>query len=99
MVIALTSLLDPNFGGLMHSMRRSGIDVSVIEMDVEPALAPPTDEARSLGRRIWVMERERLRERLASEGIPIAIWRSDEPADVPIARLDQWRTSWRRRLG
>jgi uncharacterized protein (DUF58 family) len=99
MVIALTSLLDPNFGGLMHSMRRSGIDVSVIEMDVEPGLAPPTDEARSLGRRIWVMERERLRERLASEGIPITIWRSDEPADVPIARLDQWRTSWRRRLG
>ena len=42
MVIALTSLLDPEFGGLIHTMRRSGIDVSVIEMDVEPALAPPT---------------------------------------------------------
>ncbi|MEX1126304.1 MAG: DUF58 domain-containing protein [Acidimicrobiia bacterium] len=99
MVIALTSLLDPNLAGLIHSMRRSGIDVSVIEMDVEPALSPPGDEARSLGRRIWSLERERLRDRLASEGIPITIWRSGEPADVPIARLEQWRTSWRRRLG
>jgi uncharacterized protein (DUF58 family) len=99
MVIALTSLLDPNFAGLMHSMRRSGMDVSVIEMDVASTLAPPLDEARSLGRRIWSLERERLRDRLASEGIPITVWRADEPADVPIARLEQWRTSWRRRLG
>ena len=99
MVIALTSLLDPNLGGLMHSMRRSGIDVTVIEMDVDPALSPPADQARSLGRRVWIMERERLRDRLASEGIPITVWRSGEPADVPIARLEQWRTSWRRRLG
>ena len=99
MVIALTSLLDPNLGGLMHSMRRSGIDVTVIEMDVDPALPPPADQARSLGRRVWIMERERLRDRLASEGIPITVWRSGEPADVPIARLEQWRTSWRRRLG
>ena len=99
MVIALTSLLDPNLAGLMHSMRRSGMDVSVIEMDVESVLPPPLDEARSVGRRIWSLERERLRDRLASEGIPITVWRGDEPADVPIARLEQWRTSWRRRLG
>jgi uncharacterized protein (DUF58 family) len=99
MVIALTSLLDPHLAGLVHSMRHSGIDVSVIEIDVEPALSLPTDEARSLGRRIWSLERERLRDRLASEGIPITIWRSGEGADVPIARLEQWRTSWRRRLG
>jgi uncharacterized protein (DUF58 family) len=99
MVIALTSLLDPDFGGLMHTMRRSGIDVSVIEMDVEPALAAPSNEARSIGRRVWVMERERLRDRLASEGVPITVWHADEPADVPIARLEEWRTSWRRRLG
>jgi uncharacterized protein (DUF58 family) len=99
MVIALTSLLDPNLGGLLHTMRHSGIDVSVIEMDVEPVLGPPSDEARSLGRRVWMLERERLRDRLASEGIPITVWRWGEPADVPIARLEQWRTSWRRRLG
>jgi uncharacterized protein (DUF58 family) len=99
MVIALTSLLDPNLAGLMHSLRRSGMDVSVIEMDVGSVLPAPLDEARSVGRRIWTLERERLRDRLASEGIPITVWRGDEPADVPIARLEQWRTSWRRRLG
>jgi uncharacterized protein (DUF58 family) len=71
----------------------------VIEMDVEPALAAPSNEARSIGRRVWVMERERLRDRLASEGVPITVWHAGEPADVPIARLEEWRTSWRRRLG
>ncbi len=99
MVIALTSLLDPNLAGLMHSLRRSGMDVSVIEIDVESVLPPPVDEARSVGRRIWSLERERLRDRLSSVGIPIAVWGGDEPADVPIARLEEWRTSWRRRLG
>ncbi|HLF60453.1 MAG TPA: DUF58 domain-containing protein [Acidimicrobiia bacterium] len=99
MVIALTSLLDPHLAGLVHSLRRSGIDVSVIEVDVETVLSPPSDEARSLGRRIWSLERDRLRDRLAAEGIPITVWHSDESADVPMARLEQWRTSWRRRLG
>jgi uncharacterized protein (DUF58 family) len=96
MVIALTPFMDPSLAGLMHSLRRSGIDVSVIALDVEPALPPPTGQARMLGRRIWAMERDRLRDRLAAEGIPVVLWSSIDPADVPLARLDELRTMWRR---
>ncbi|HSJ85317.1 MAG TPA: DUF58 domain-containing protein [Acidimicrobiia bacterium] len=96
MVIALTTLMDPSLAGLMHTLRRSGIDVSVVALDVDPALPPATGQARSLGRRIWSMERDRLRDRLAGEGIPVVVWRTIDPADVPLARLDEMRTSWRR---
>lgn len=94
-VIALTPLMDPTMAGLIHTLRRSGVDMSVIALDPEPVLPPPEGQARTLGRRIWAMERERLCDRLAGEGVPIAIWRSTEPADVPLARLESWRTSWR----
>ncbi len=99
MVIVLTALIEPNLAGIAHSMRRSGLDVSVIELDVTSLLPPPADTIKGLGRRIWAMDLERLRDRLASEGIPITLWAPDEGPDVPIARLEQWRTSWRRRLG
>jgi len=95
-VIALTPLMDPNMAGLIHTLRRSGVDVSVIALDPDPVLTQPEGQARTLGRRIWAMERERLFDRLAGERIPISTWRSIDPADVPLARLESWRTSWRR---
>ena len=99
MVIVLTSLIEPDLAGIAHSMRRSGLDVSVIELDVTSLLPPPADETRALGRRVWAMDIDRLRDRLASEGIPITLWQPDDAPDVPVARIEQWRTSWRRRLG
>jgi hypothetical protein len=64
---------------------------------VESVLSPPDGEVKTLARRIWVLERERLRDRLVGEGVPIAVWRPEDPADVPLAQLELWRTSWRRR--
>jgi hypothetical protein len=96
MVIALTPLMDPHMAGLIHTLRRSGVDISVVALDVEPALPPPEGQARVLGRRIWAMERDRLCDRLAGEGVPIAVWRAIDPADVPLAQLDTRRTTWRR---
>ena len=99
MVIILTTLIDPNLAGIAHSLRRSGLDVSVIELEVGSLLSPPADDTRALGRRIWAMDLDRIRDRLAAEGIPMAVWSPDDGPDIPIARLEQWRTSWRRRLG
>ncbi|MGA7096837.1 MAG: DUF58 domain-containing protein [Acidimicrobiia bacterium] len=99
MVIALTPLLDPEMAGVIHGLRRSGVDISVVEIELEHLLSPPDGAPRELGRRIWAMERDRLRDRLVSEGIPIVTWRGPDPPDVPLAELSQWRTAWRRRLG
>jgi uncharacterized protein (DUF58 family) len=96
MVVALTPLMDPNMAGLIHTLRRSGLDVRVVGLDVEGALVEPEDEARALARRIWVMERQRLRDRLAGEGVPFAVWKAGDPPDVPLAQIESWKAAWRR---
>ena len=95
LVIVLTPLLDDSLAGLAHSMRVSGIDLAMIEIDPIGFLAAPTNEARMAGRRVWRMERERLRDLLAGDGIPVAPWREGEPPDVPLARIAGWRSTWR----
>lgn len=99
MVIALTPLLDAKLAGVLYALRRSGVDISVIEIDATADLPPPKRGDRQLGRRIWVMERERLRERLSGAGVPVAVWRASETPDVALSQLDLWRSSWQRQLG
>lgn len=99
MVIALTPLLDANVAGVVYSLRRSGIDISVVEIDASAELSPPERGDRRLGRRIWVMDRERLRERLSGAGVPVAVWKDVDSPDVPLSHLDLWRSSWQRQLG
>jgi uncharacterized protein (DUF58 family) len=99
MVIALTPLMDPNMAGMLNVLRRSGIDVAVIEIDVSDQLREPERGDRELGRRIWAMERDRIRSRLSGAGIPVAVWLREDPAEVPLHQLDARRTSWRRQLG
>lgn len=99
MVIALTPLIDPNMAGLLHVLRRSGVDVAAIEIDVADELADPSSDDRELGRRIWLLDRERLRDRLSGGGVAIARWKSSEPPEIPLYQLDLWRMSWRQRPG
>lgn len=95
LVIMLTPLLDDSLAGLAHSMRTSGLDMAIVELDPAGFLPESSNEARALGRRVWTMERERLRDLLAADGIPVAPWSADQPPTVPLSRLASWRTSWR----
>ena len=99
MVIAVTPMLDANMAGLLNVLRRSGVDVAAVELDVAGYLPAAERHDRDLGRRIWLMERERIRERLSGAGVPVAVWERDAPAEIPLQQLETWRTSWRRRLG
>jgi uncharacterized protein (DUF58 family) len=98
MVIALTPLMDAQLAGLIHSVRRSGVDISVVELDVGSVLPTPAGDARHLARRVWDMDRDRLRDRLIAAGVSVARWRSGDPPVVPLSELERWRTSSRRRL-
>ncbi len=99
MVIALSPLLDPNMAGLLNVLRRSGVDVAVIEIDVAEELEEPDREDRRVGRRIWALERERIRDRLSGVGVPVAIWREPESPESALVQLQNWRMAWRRQLG
>lgn len=95
LVLVLTPLLDDSLAGLAHSMRISGLDVAMIEIDPAGYLPEPSNEARTLGRRLWHLERERLRDLLAADGIPVAPWKARDAPDVPLAQLAGWRSTWR----
>jgi uncharacterized protein (DUF58 family) len=99
LVVALSPLLDNNMAGLLNVLRRSGIDVVAIEIDATDQLSEPERGDRQMGRRIWSMERERIRDRLSGAGIAVAIWDRDDPPEVPLHQLDARRSSWRRQLG
>jgi uncharacterized protein (DUF58 family) len=96
MVIAMTPLMDIHLAGMLHAVGRAGVDISIVELDVDSVLPPTAGETRALGRRIWAMERARLRDKLIAEGIPVARWRTIDAPEVPISQLQEWRTSWRR---
>jgi uncharacterized protein (DUF58 family) len=95
LVIILTPMLDDSLAGLAHSLRVSGLDVAMIEIDPIGFLSPPKNEPREIGRRVWRMERERLRNLLVGDGIPVAPWKAGEPADVALAQIASWRSAWR----
>ncbi|MEX1037943.1 MAG: DUF58 domain-containing protein [Acidimicrobiia bacterium] len=99
LVVALTPLLDPNMAGLLNVLRRSGIDVVAIEIDATHQLTEPETGEREIGRRIWALERDRIRDRLSGVGIPVVIWARSDPPEVPLHQLDVRRSSWRRQLG
>lgn len=94
-VIAITPMLDGSLAGLAHSLHVAGLDVAVVEIDPSSYLPEPANHARGLGRRLWKMERERLRHLLLADGIPVAPWQSEDPPDVPLSQLILWRTGWR----
>lgn len=95
LVIVLTPLLDDSMAGIAHSLRTSGLDMAVVELEPSADLPEPTNSARTLGRRLWALERDRLRDRLAGEGIPVVPWTAGQPPEVPLSQLTRWRTSWR----
>lgn len=95
LVIILTPMLDDSLAGVAHALRITGIDVALIEIDPVGQIGEPTSPARDAGRRVWRMERERLRDLLAADGIPVAPWQAEEPADVPLAQIASWRSAWR----
>lgn len=94
-VIILTPMLDDSLAGIAHSLRVSGLDIALVEVDPVMFLPPPTNPPRQVGRRVWTMERDRLRDRLAGDGIPVAPWRVGDAPDVPLSQIANWRASWR----
>lgn len=94
MLVALTPLLDAEMAGMLRRLRVEGVDVVVVEPVV--ALPSPRGQLSDLGRRLWSLDRDRIRDRLIDAGIPTASWREGDPPDVPLSAIEAWRKAWRR---
>jgi uncharacterized protein (DUF58 family) len=95
LVFALTPLVDPRFVTTVADLRARGYDVSVIEIDPEPLVEPGPTELDRLAHRLWLMQREVLRTRLARLGVAGARWSDDIELQVAVEGV----RAFRRRAG
>ena len=77
LVLGLTPLVDPRFVTALEDLRARRFDVAVVEVDPVPLVEPGRSEAEKLAYRLWLLEREVLRERLVALGIGVATWGDD----------------------
>ena len=95
LVLALTPLADPRFVGALEDLRARGFDVAVIEVDPVALVEPGRTETERLAVRLWRLEREVLRSRLAGLGIGVARWGDDVELETALEEVRAYRRSAR----
>jgi uncharacterized protein (DUF58 family) len=74
LVVALTPLVDPRFLTALEDLRGRRFDVAVVEIDPLPLVDVARSETEQLAYRLWRLERDVMRTRLAALGIGVATW-------------------------
>lgn len=97
LVVALTPMLDDRSLGALLDLRGRGHDLGLIEVSPFPFVASGRREAEQVAYRLWEMEREALRGRFLSLGVPIASWRRGEPLEPVLASTSAFRRQMERR--
>jgi uncharacterized protein (DUF58 family) len=92
LLLALTPLVDERTVGALLDVRGRGFDVAVIELDPVAFVVERPDERGELAHRLWLLQREALRERFRAAGIPIASWNEQRPLE---GALEEVRSSRR----
>ena len=91
LVLALTPLVDERFVATVADLRARRFDVAVIEVDPAPLVAPAPGEAGELAHRLWLLERDALRSRLARLGVAVARWGDDIALDATLEGVRTYR--------
>ena len=91
LVFALTPLVDPRFVATIADLRARGYDVSVVEVDPEPLVEPGPTELDRLAHRLWLLQREVLRTRLARLGVAGVRWSDDIELQVAVEGVRVFR--------
>ena len=95
LLLAITPLVDPRFVSTIADLRARKYDVAVVEVDPVPLVAAGSTELERLAYRLWLLQREVLRSRIARLGVAVARWGDDVELE---AALEGVRT-YRRRAG
>ena len=96
LVIAFSPLIDDRAPAALLALRRRGVDLVVVEIDVRPWIPRPRGDVEELALRLWTLRREARRARLRELGVPIAVLGAGEPVDRVLAELAAWRRGRRR---
>lgn len=91
MVVFVSPLLEDGLLGRVLRLARAGIDVVTIGIDVSPWLPVPHDRTQLLGRRLFLLERQRVLDRLRGAGVAVSEWQPGRPLDEMLEEVEQWR--------
>ncbi|HWQ24109.1 MAG TPA: DUF58 domain-containing protein [Gaiellaceae bacterium] len=91
LVLAITPLVDERFVAALADLRARRFDVAVLEVDPEPLVEPGPGELDRLAYRLWLLEREVLRFRLARLGIACARFGEGSPLAAALEGVRTYR--------
>jgi uncharacterized protein (DUF58 family) len=92
LVLAISPLVDDRFVTAVADLRARRFDVAVVEVDPVPLVERGETALDDVAYRVWLLDREVLRARLARLGIAVARWGDDVQLE---AVLEEVRTSRR----
>jgi uncharacterized protein (DUF58 family) len=91
LVLGLTPLVDARFVAALQDLRARRYDVAALELDPVGVVEPGPTEAERIAYRLWLLERETLRQRLLRLGIPVARWDDERQLEVAIEEVRTFR--------
>jgi uncharacterized protein (DUF58 family) len=90
LVLGLTPLVDQRYIAALEDLRARRYDVAVVEVDPVRLVDAGRSESDRLAYRLWLLEREVIRGRLAALGIGLASW-SGEDLDTVLEEVRTYR--------
>jgi uncharacterized protein (DUF58 family) len=91
LVLALTPLLDDRAAAALLDLRARGYDLIVVEVSPVEIVAPEPGSRLELPHRLWRLSREALRWRYEQVGVPVVLWRDEEPLAAPLEEVNAFR--------
>jgi len=91
LVIALTPLVDPRFVTAVEDLRARGFDLVTIEVDPVGVVEAGRSPVEALAYRLWLLEREVLRNRLERLGVAVAQWGDDVSLEAALEGVRTYR--------
>jgi uncharacterized protein (DUF58 family) len=91
LVVGLSPLVDERAVEALLDLRARGHDLAVLEVSPLPFLPVGDRPADRIAHQLWSMQREALRARLLSLGVPAVAWTADQPLQVALAAADSFR--------
>ena len=91
LVLALTPLVDERAIAALFDLRGRGHDLTVLEISPIPFMREGRRQADRIAFQLWEMEREVLRGRLLSLGVPVVSWSNGESVQAALAVAASFR--------